>query len=561
VSGGVFSPPDPAATPPFAAADLHRLLQPYGGVLALPRGARARSPDLAGWTDDDPAAGPWDVLIRGPLPGAGGWTHMFADPANTSCSGDALVGGRHYRLQWFGDPSPPRDAGWHANGMGPLYRDGRLYTIKVDRIEAVDAYNGTPLWSLDIPGAARFSPGREGGSACVDADFLYVAATNDCRVLDASTGRPVAAFGGPEPDRALDWGFLAVSGDLLYGTKQPAGATASRQRPLTSMWNSSEVRFALSASLFALDRRTGAVRWRRAVPGHAAINSTVTIANGRLFFVETRDPSLAATADGSVLLRDLTARGLWLVALDAESGAPQWEQPFPFDTRTMLYLSARGGLLLASGAHYTGPLADAPPHERATSALASVFTDKTVKELAALAAETRIRFLFQARDAATGAVRWERAYASGGLLGAQHNFNVSHPVWTTEAIFHAPAEQHLVRIEPATGELKEYPQIRRGKGCATPTASDRAIFYRSLAIASFDIASERQFYLSSVTRPSCWMSILPAGGLVLMPEYSFGCNCAFPLQTSVAMYPAEGPPPADWGVDLNFTEGGRGGNE
>ena len=90
--------------------------------------------------------------VKPPLPGAGEWTHMFAAPANTSNSGDQLVGGTQYRVQWFGDPSPPRNVGWHANGMGPLYKDGRLFVIKVDHVEAVDAYNGTSLWSVDLPG-------------------------------------------------------------------------------------------------------------------------------------------------------------------------------------------------------------------------------------------------------------------------------------------------------------------------------------------------------------------------------------------------------------------------
>jgi len=46
-----------------------------------------------------------------------------------------------------------------------------------------------------------------------------------------------------------------------------------------------------------------------------------------------------------------------------------------------------------------------------------------------------------------------------------------------------------------------------------PTGSARAMFYRSLAISPVDFESEQQFYISQVSRPSCWMNILPAGGL------------------------------------------------
>jgi hypothetical protein len=34
------------------------------------------------------------------------------------------------------------------------------------------------------------------------------------------------------------------------------------------------------------------------------------------------------------------------------------------------------------------------------------------------------------------------------------------------------------------------------------------------------------------------MSIIPAGGLVLMPEASSGCTCGFALQGSVVLAPA-----------------------
>jgi len=40
--------------------------------------------------------------------------------------------------------------------------------------------------------------------------------------------------------------------------------------------------------------------------------------------------------------------------------------------------------------------------------------------------------------------------------------------------------------------------------------------------------------LTNVNRPGCWINIIPAGGLVLVPEASSGCSCNFPVQTSFA---------------------------
>ena len=42
------------------------------------------------------------------------------------------------------------------------------------------------------------------------------------------------------------------------------------------------------------------------------------------------------------------------------------------------------------------------------------------------------------------------------------------------------------------------------------------------------------------TLPSLVCNIIPAGGLVLIPEFSSGCSCAYPIQTSVAFRPAGG---------------------
>ncbi len=45
--------------------------------------------------------------------------------------------------------------------------------------------------------------------------------------------------------------------------------------------------------------------------------------------------------------------------------------------------------------------------------------------------------------------------------------------------------------------------------------------------------------LNTITRPGCWINIIPAGGLVLIPEASSGCTCGFSLQTSIAYIPVE----------------------
>ena len=39
------------------------------------------------------------------------------------------------------------------------------------------------------------------------------------------------------------------------------------------------------------------------------------------------------------------------------------------------------------------------------------------------------------------------------------------------------------------------------------------------------------------TRAGCWINVLPAQGLVLIPEASASCVCSYALQTSMAFRP------------------------
>ncbi len=45
--------------------------------------------------------------------------------------------------------------------------------------------------------------------------------------------------------------------------------------------------------------------------------------------------------------------------------------------------------------------------------------------------------------------------------------------------------------------------------------------------------------LNKVSRPGCWINIIPAGGLVLVPEASSGCSCNHPIQTSFGFVAAD----------------------
>ena len=114
-----------------ALSEANRSLRPYGGVIAL--GKRGKI----------------EAVTRGPLEGAGEWTHQYANPGNTVNSADKLISGPLGML-WFADLEQAMTQR-HGRGPAPLFKNGVLYSEGLDGIIAVDAYNGHKLWEYRLP--------------------------------------------------------------------------------------------------------------------------------------------------------------------------------------------------------------------------------------------------------------------------------------------------------------------------------------------------------------------------------------------------------------------------
>jgi hypothetical protein len=79
------------------------------------------------------------------------------------------------------------------------------------------------------------------------------------------------------------------------------------------------------------------------------------------------------------------------------------------------------------------------------------------------------------------------------------------------------------------------PKHRRG--CGTISASATAFFFRESNPTLFDLTTNTYDKVTTSTRPGCWINMIPAGGLLLIPEASSGCTCDYPIQTSLAFLP------------------------
>jgi outer membrane protein assembly factor BamB len=129
---------------------------------------------------------------RGPLEGAGNWTHQYTNAANTLCSDDTLVRGP-LEMLWFRDTDfvmPDR----HGKGPAPLVEGGRMFVEGINGVRAVNAYNGRTLWEYSIPGILasyhKSAPGVAvtGSNICTDGERVYLRVRNQCLCLDVETG-------------------------------------------------------------------------------------------------------------------------------------------------------------------------------------------------------------------------------------------------------------------------------------------------------------------------------------------------------------------------------------
>ncbi|MBI3986588.1 MAG: hypothetical protein HY343_06695 [Lentisphaerae bacterium] len=203
----------------LSGRDLGCLLHPCGGIMLAPGLPAADAEALCRQATNVEACALIALdgraaVTRGPLPGARDW--------NANVQGDRRVAWP-LRPLWYGGPDA-EDA-MHINGAHPpLAANGRYFVTGQDCLTAVDAYNGTTLWTRPIPSATP-DMRRFGGlfykvSNGIPSDYVaqwkatkrwlsadgsnvylrlgrqYVGGTNDAMIqLDAHTGEQRRYFG------------------------------------------------------------------------------------------------------------------------------------------------------------------------------------------------------------------------------------------------------------------------------------------------------------------------------------------------------------------------------
>lgn len=460
-----------------------RLTRPCGGVSIL------GDPDTT------------EPTLRGPLVGAGAWTHQYANPANTLCSGDPVSG--PLRPLWYRQvEQPPLNR--HGRGPAPLYYDGLLYSLARDSLVAVDAYNGVLRWKLDLPGVMTHHDVSGGatfvgvnithGYMCVGEEGLFLRSGGECLVIEPRTGELLRRLQAPHgsDDSAPVWGFLALHQGVLIGSvANPNHFVQNKAGNNRLGSDAAELKFSESDGLFGCDPGTGEIFWRY-LPEHSIRNNSIAIGGGSVYVIDRP----IANFDRYDLP---VAQGAYhppgeLIRLDIHDGSVLRRTPREV-LGTTLALDTSCNVLMVSyqpGATW----GDGAPSDQDS--------------------ERRI----WAYDAESLRINWTKSidYSEKPVL-------VDGYAVIGGGSF--KGRKTGAKIDLRTGGVTPLNLVRH-YGCGAMAAGKNLFMFRSNTIGYYDLkddeAGVRHF---GGIRPGCWINMIPAGGLVLAPDGSSGCTCSY----------------------------------
>lgn len=490
---------DPAAAGLPDKADTARLfnmLRPYGGTLCLDLPEAAR-PRFDGWAKGAGRAnaavkhdGPWSLLVcAGALAGSAPWTHEAADAAQTFCGGDDLVKAPLGFL-WYGDESGHLLRNHAKDNVRPQVSGGRVFGLQQLYGRAVlfayDAYTGRFLWSNETK--SFFSNPSHTRTAAMD-DGVYLVADGKCRVFDPETGKPLHTFtfNASGATVAKD---IRVAGDVIVvacsDTRRIEGQDFSDY--VNSVYTNSKM-------LVCLDRRSGTELWRRAAKMSFS-NRGLALWEGLLFCTDAVPISMTEHANrpaGGVRQSEST-----LVALDARSGKEVWATKIPYQYSGTVWVGADDWLAVAPdlGLLVGGKHDIANAWEARTGK--PLWKGKTIPGQAALI--VRGKTLISQEGAVYDLLTGERKGSSG----------------TTRV------------------------------GCNYMIGSKHLVVQLDDTVSYVDIDQQKRYRLRNI-RSGCVNNIIPADGLLNVPNFCADCICNLPIQRSFAM--VHMPEAAAWGGD------------
>ncbi len=527
---------------PGDPAELVRHLKPAGGVIALGRPANAPGRALSGdaakaWLakmqladrGDIKTSGTWVTLTRGTLPGAGNWSHQYAEPGNTSNSSDKLVKGG-LGVLWYGDPGPDKMMNRHLGAVGPLVVDGRMFVQGEDNLMAYDVYNGRFLWEVKNPEAIRTGvfQARNPGNLAAGEDSLFHMSRDKVYEHDFATGevRRIHELPASVDHDTHEWGYVAYRDGLLFGTATTRAEVVELNR--RGRGNPGD---AATDGIFAIDAKTGEHLW--VYQGKSINFQTIALGPGRVFFI---DSSVTSEQRDAILRQDKSE----LQYLEGEERTRAEQRMKALDVRLAVALDAKTGKVIWSE---PVDVTDCSEIGIGGGKLTMMYHDN-VLILSGANANGHYWKQFVAGEFARR--RLVALYALDGYKMWAKDANYRHqPIIVGDRVIAEPwaydlkSGEQKMRVHPLTGKDVAWSVMRPGHHCGMVTGCDNMLLFRSGYTGFFDMAADTGTRHFAGHRLGCWINAIPTNGLVVIPEASAGCVCMFSIASTIVMEPRE----------------------
>jgi len=388
----------------------------------------------------------------------------------------------------------------------------------IDAITCTDAYNGTVLWEVRLPGVleaylegTQVGAGQIGSTYCVADDIVYVRKGTRCLLLDVLTGKRIGTFAAPalpsgKPGR---WALVACKDGILYGTLMNEGYVIKAQHGDGGprMQKPMDEHLTESAMLFAMDARTGKLLWTF-TPEKSIRNTAVAVGAGLVHAID-REP-----AEMDTILRSEVERrrrggkpvpahptGV-LLALDARTGKVRWTSDDDVYGTTLAVSTEHDVLLM--GYNKVG---FARPSDR---------FGRGMRAYRASSGEVLWASKFTGtRPAIVGRTVYSFPGAWDLLTGTQRTVTDSKPGRRAGDVWHIRG---------------------KGQGCGLVAGCENLLTLRSAAIGYYDLSYDRGWLENyGGIRAGCFINALPACGIVIVPDDTRACRCSYQNQATVAL--------------------------
>ncbi|WP_242135668.1 outer membrane protein assembly factor BamB family protein [Aestuariivivens marinum] len=485
----------------FSADEAIRLTKPNGYTVIDKRGK-----DYGDWLEK--AENSWqvgvthtndfDVLKKAPYEATGTWTHQYGLPDNTAFGGESLwgsTGTEDFEIQWMGRPGPRFQTDRSGRKPSPLAVNGKMFVQGRDRIVAVDAYNGNIFWSKEIPFFNRMNVLKDCSNWSADDNFIYAAVKHNLLKINSDNGniKAIIPVVNSKANSVNDWGYISSNKNLIIGSSVPKNSAYTNYYGNEGWYDSESGPLSdkvVSYSLFAKDKEKLNDVWVYEKPNTFIINPTITINGNQISFIVSKNPDFKLTkefrADPTIF------KNLYLVVLDVNSGKELLNHSInvmPGITNIYMAASKDQNVLLTANAGYY--------------------------------------YIYNFNNI-TGELNWEQKQP---WFDTHHGGHYSKPAIVNNRLIVKPAMYYL-----DTGKLMDKEVPKAGHGCASYALTEQSVFYRGGSVTQYNFDTEK-FSQWDRLRPDCWISTIPAQGMVLSPEAGGGCSCGNWLEISMVFAP------------------------